>query len=648
MCKRCLAREQADRPADGNAVAQEVAAIRQAAEERARQAELEKAQALVRAAEQHKRRRLVVVVREAEQAKRRRLALVLGGAVAAVLVVGLAVSLWQMRRALDAEKQATAHAEQAEQNAAQARAERDEKEKEQQRAEAALAAETKARAAERQARDQALAALRHAAAAPARAAVWPVSVGVLQTGAPAVPKVADLSSSRNEAAPSPAHPSGHRLRPTNRIPSGETGRNLHGQPGPVKVYGMRKFPYPYKAMLAISSDADHETLRKFNLIHEFLNTTAPTPFGKGLGLDISDSFFLYNGSNLTHPIDYANVPIRDEFTYFRGVSDKPYFASVIDRYIHCGWIDTMHTFGDFSRQDASQTLFNRRLAVQGIQALKRAHDFVTVWTDHGNESNVDNFGAYGTRRFYDYQQGGNPKSPYHVTDLLIPYGIRFVWADQPSDVFGHDSIIYPLRLPDGRRVWGFWRYTNSGYLRNGLPEWNWTVDDLASQLTIGNLLHLEWWHQYAIIAQHLCADNERNPLPQNAISALRLLARQYHEGNILVARTSRLLQYNVTQKYLRYYVTHDGDKAVIHLTWIDDPVLGRHAVTLADIRGVTFYTSDPERTQIDIWNTPLNPKLIQDNRSDGVAPSVEVKWYPPDTRNYADWGIPGPAHKGRV
>ncbi|GIW85193.1 MAG: hypothetical protein KatS3mg107_0853 [Gemmataceae bacterium] len=160
LCKRCLAKEQADRPADGNAVAQEVAAIRQAAEDRARRAELEKAQALVRAAEQHKRRRLVVVVREAEQAKRRRLAAVLGGAVAAVLVVGLAVSLWQMRRSLDAEKQATAHAEQAEQNAAQARAERDQKEKERQRAEAALAAESKARASERQARDQAMAALR--------------------------------------------------------------------------------------------------------------------------------------------------------------------------------------------------------------------------------------------------------------------------------------------------------------------------------------------------------------------------------------------------------------------------------------------------------------------------------------------------------
>jgi tetratricopeptide (TPR) repeat protein len=145
LCKRCLAKEQAERPADGRAVAQEVARIRQAAEERARQAELQRAEALVRAA---------------EQAKRRRLAVLLGGAIAAVLLVGLAVSLWQMERAIDAEQQATANAEEAERNAAEARAERDAKEQERQRAEAALAAETRARAAERQARDQAMAALR--------------------------------------------------------------------------------------------------------------------------------------------------------------------------------------------------------------------------------------------------------------------------------------------------------------------------------------------------------------------------------------------------------------------------------------------------------------------------------------------------------
>ena len=54
------------------------------------------------------------------------------------------------------------------------------------------------------------------------------------------------------------------------------------------VLGIRKFPFPFQAMLAVSSDADHETLSRFNLAHEFLNSTSMTPMG--LGLDIVDSF----------------------------------------------------------------------------------------------------------------------------------------------------------------------------------------------------------------------------------------------------------------------------------------------------------------------------------------------------------------------
>jgi serine/threonine protein kinase/Flp pilus assembly protein TadD len=90
LCKRCLAREQADRPADGRTVAAEVARIRQAAEERARRAELEHQGALVR---------------EAEQRKRRRQAIVAGGIIVAVLLAGLLLSLWQMLRAMSAEYQ---------------------------------------------------------------------------------------------------------------------------------------------------------------------------------------------------------------------------------------------------------------------------------------------------------------------------------------------------------------------------------------------------------------------------------------------------------------------------------------------------------------------------------------------------------------
>jgi hypothetical protein len=108
LCRRCLATEQQERPADGLAVAAAVAGIRQAAETRARQAELQRERTLVQAA---------------EQTRRRRLALGAGLAIVAVLVAGLAASLYQMHRAnlerdakgqaLEAEQKAKSEAEQA-------------------------------------------------------------------------------------------------------------------------------------------------------------------------------------------------------------------------------------------------------------------------------------------------------------------------------------------------------------------------------------------------------------------------------------------------------------------------------------------------------------------------------------------------------
>jgi hypothetical protein len=402
----------------------------------------------------------------------------------------------------------------------------------------------------------------------------------------------------------------------------------------ITVWGLRKFPYPYKAMLAISSDADHETLRKFNLIHEFINTTQETPLGKGLGLDFADSFFMYNGSNVPLSIDYGHTPIDKEFTYFKGVTNQIYGGKIIDKYIHDGWIDTIHSFGDFTQVNGNRTLFRRQLAVQAIDQLKRSGDYLTVWTDHGNRSNVDNFGSYGLRKFYDYQRGATPSSPYYHTDLTIPYGVKFVWTDVPNSSFGYSSIIYPLKLPDGQKVWGFARYTGTRN-RRGDPMWLWSVDHLAQQLTWKNMRSIIWQRQYAIVAQHLCADNSLSPLPKNAIDALKMLAFQFHKGNILVARTSRLLQYNVTQHFLRYNVTSDGDKAIIHILSIADPVFGTHTPTIDEIRGVTFYTSDPHKTVIEIGNTPIPNHLIQYNPKDYYEPSISVKWYPPDTKNYA-------------
>jgi tetratricopeptide (TPR) repeat protein/tRNA A-37 threonylcarbamoyl transferase component Bud32 len=94
LCRRCLAPRPEDRPSDAGAVAKAVAALRAAADERARRAEVDRARAEAEVYEQRKRRRLLLMAT---------------GVVALVLSVGLSVTLWQMRqveRALAAEKQA--------------------------------------------------------------------------------------------------------------------------------------------------------------------------------------------------------------------------------------------------------------------------------------------------------------------------------------------------------------------------------------------------------------------------------------------------------------------------------------------------------------------------------------------------------------
>jgi tetratricopeptide (TPR) repeat protein/tRNA A-37 threonylcarbamoyl transferase component Bud32 len=84
LCKRCLAADPADRPADGGEVAAAVAAFRLATEERAQRAERDRHAAEIRAAEQARRRRAV-----------QRWA----GAVAAVLALGVVGTAFGLVRA---------------------------------------------------------------------------------------------------------------------------------------------------------------------------------------------------------------------------------------------------------------------------------------------------------------------------------------------------------------------------------------------------------------------------------------------------------------------------------------------------------------------------------------------------------------------
>ena len=74
----------------------------------------------------------------------------------------------------------------------------------------------------------------------------------------------------------------------------EINKIFHQQDSIEKEVALRKFPYPFKAAMTICSDLDQTgTLEEYLEIQKFVSTNENTSMGKGLGLNIGNSFFFY-------------------------------------------------------------------------------------------------------------------------------------------------------------------------------------------------------------------------------------------------------------------------------------------------------------------------------------------------------------------
>ena len=92
LCTRCLSADRNDRPSDAAQVADHIARHLASAEDRLKQAEIERREALIRFA---------------EEAKRRRTLSLMAVAVAVISTLGIAGVLWQWRQAIEANDKAT-------------------------------------------------------------------------------------------------------------------------------------------------------------------------------------------------------------------------------------------------------------------------------------------------------------------------------------------------------------------------------------------------------------------------------------------------------------------------------------------------------------------------------------------------------------
>lgn len=428
---------------------------------------------------------------------------------------------------------------------------------------------------------------------------------------------------------------------------------------------LRKFPFPYKAALTICSDIDGTPFENFLEIHRFLNSTQPTSLGKGLGLEIGDSFWFYSKPGSP---DHA-------FAYFDENNLHPSScAEVMRELMRAGFLDVMHTYGNFSeshgiKQPDEQPVFSRALAEKALDELAKIGVKIRTWVNHGNHFNIQNVGSDFVGALGDCPRlrTGDENLAYH-TNLLVASGARFFWEneDAVTNIVGQDRrcnfweayvtnvalrsskeqfknvikgigavanqltmpiinkqwfpyqaylgnnrLLEPWSLRDGQLVFKFRRY--------GSGRWDWG-DDVPLVVNEKILDHLIEVEGASILYVHLGDRRDRSdglPLSKETVDTLKMLARKFHEGKIWVTTTSRLLTYHAICDALRWHYESSDDQRFIYIDGLQSEMIGRDWLTLENLQGVTFYTPEPTKTQIvfkgaalQLARNPIEPPSV--------------------------------------
>jgi hypothetical protein len=402
---------------------------------------------------------------------------------------------------------------------------------------------------------------------------------------------------------------------------------------PVGEVGLRRFPYPFVAAASITGDLDDLTSREaFVELVRFWNTPEETALGPGLDLELGHSFWFYDATGAC------------DVTVFRGITDQlSQNAALLESLIRAGYVDSLHTYGDFSGGG-----FRRELAIQAVEYLSDRGLRVEVWVNHGWWRGTPNVQGIGP---LPEQLGDDPGSPAYHTDLLVPQGLRFVERYEIVHTVGQDArptprdratqlvealrygastrewraraifanrLVEPWALDDGQRVFTFKRFIGKerGLAAAGSPE-------LARALDERILDELRAKGGYMLVYTHPWRNPGGGLAAPEAVRALRNLAREHHDGRIYVTTTRKLLTYNVAAGSLDWSATREGDALTIRIGGVDDAITGRRPPAPGELEGITFYTPLPGSTRILVGDVEI--KHTRRNPPDGTGvPSVTI------------------------
>lgn len=397
---------------------------------------------------------------------------------------------------------------------------------------------------------------------------------------------------------------------------------------------LRKFPFPYRAALAVSSDVDNTpSLEVYLAIMDYLNSTGQTPFGPGLGLEVGNSFWFFN---------HTSSP---QLTYFSDDSYSPTpFATHCREFWRSGHVDTLHTYGNFDEGG-----FQRRYAETAVEELYKQNARVPVWVNHGTPLNHQNLGPGET-----YCGAVPDHAAYHM-DLTRSAGCRYFWLGRMTHILGQDAkktlsvraknflqrilmmtkyrsvpgeilfdldnrLLLPAVLQDDSQVNEFQRWVNAWGEVKILDS-----RDLGIQLRPGYLRTLIRNEGFLIIYTHFCENLDIKAGPTMALrSNLANLRHLYAEGRLLVTTTSRLLRYREVSTNLNYDIRSEGERILIEIQDCLTTPVGMSDLNLNDLQGLTFYIEDISGVRILFKGQPV--LQIENTRDHTGRQSVSIPW----------------------
>ena len=410
---------------------------------------------------------------------------------------------------------------------------------------------------------------------------------------------------------------------------------------------LRKFPYPFKAAYTIASDVD-DTDSIDELVHTHTKISSKK---EGYGLDMGDSFWMYNEQRelmkdslydihsfykkFSGPTPFLGVSIFDGLSNHE--SDD---AKIIKDYIRKGYIDALHSYGQFSKD-----VFQREYAINAIKYLNDNNLKFDVWIQHGGHENTNNVGPWA------WQLGDNPGSKEYHTDITVPYGVKYFWTGQMTHCIGQDgnfnfetttklfvewlqdlyvnngspkykhnnNLATILTLDDGQKIFDFVRYINrwGSYEVTDEPNLRYQLNPEIIDELISN-------EGYLVQYTHLGANYGYPYLSLNTMNLLEYSKKKFDAGELLVSTTSKLLNYYVHRKYLNWDYKLDGKELKINIKSISNEVEGEFIPTIEELEGITFYIPDDVSCKILLKNREVaftkNPKDFMGRES------VSIKW----------------------